>query len=162
MTTGPANQSLEKIREFIGQNFSGRYEIYDLTFKPVNKRNVLEVIIDAPQGITVKDCETVSRSLGKFLDDNDLIHSAYTLDVSSPGAERLLKRQVDFERNLGRMVRWALKIEGGQGRDVFHARLHEFSAERIVVQGDDGLREFPLGMVDEARVVLEFPRKQRG
>ncbi|MEW6711376.1 MAG: ribosome maturation factor RimP [Candidatus Riflebacteria bacterium] len=148
------------VKDFVLQNFP-EYEIYDVTFKPFNRSMLLEVFIDSPEGVTVKDCEKVSRALSDHLDETDLIHCTYTLEVSSPGVERLFKRQVDFERHVGKLVKWTLVNEGR--KEVFRARLQEFSPERIVVRSEKGLREFPLSVVKEAHAVLEFPpRMNRG
>ncbi|HAE38020.1 MAG TPA: ribosome maturation factor RimP [Candidatus Riflebacteria bacterium] len=159
------SESVDKIksdvRAFVETSFP--YEVFDITYKPVQGRMVLEVTIDTPDGVTVQDCEKVSRGLSDFLDEVDLIHRAFTLEVSSPGVERVFKRQVDYERHVGKMVRWTLLDEATGRKEAFKARLQEFSPDRIVVRSEKGLREFPLTLVKEARAVLEFPPKmQRG
>ncbi len=157
------DEALVKVRSHVETTFAGKFEIYDIRFKSMKKRLTLEVLIDGPEGIRVKDCETVSRSLSRFLDENEhLIPGSYSLDVSSPGAERILKREVDFERNVGRLVRWVLKPTKTTPKEIFQGRLHEFSPARVVVIVEKSLREFPLASVEEARTVLEFPRKTRG
>jgi ribosome maturation factor RimP len=119
---------------------------------------VLEVMIDSPEGIKVEDCAIVSRALSEYMDEVDLIHRTYTLEVSSPGVERILKRVVDFERHIGKLVKWTLKIEDeSEKKEVFRARLQEFTDGRIVVSLDKSLREFPIDRVVEARAILEFP-----
>lgn len=153
---------LEKVRAFIESTFEGRYEIYDLQFKTIDKRLYLQVFLDSPNGICIQDCETVSRGLSKYLDEHDLIHRRYLLEVSSPGVERVFKRPVDFERHIGALVKWTMKPDGELGREVFKARLQVFTPERITVLADEGQREFPLDAVEQARAVLEFPRKARG
>lgn len=153
--------ALTKIRTFVESSFSGQYEVYDLLLKPENRTLVLGILIDSPAGIRIQDCEVVSRAVEKFLDENDLIHRQYTLEVSSPGVERILKRPVDFERHLGRLVRWILKPSGETPRETLRGRLQEFAPSRIVVQAESGLREFPLDRVEEARAVFEFPSKPK-
>ncbi|NCB37384.1 MAG: ribosome maturation factor RimP [Erysipelotrichia bacterium] len=148
-----------EVRRYVEDSFS--YEIFDVTFKPVNRQMVLEVVIDKPNGVTVEDCEKVSRGLSDYLDETDLIHRAFTLEVSSPGVERVFKRQVDYERHIGCMVKWTLIDEEKGSKEVFRARLQEFSPEKIVVRSEKGLREFPLTMVKEARAILEFPPKMQ-
>ena len=151
---------IEDVRKFVEESFS--YEIYDITFKKVGKQKVLEVFIDTSNGVTVEDCEKVSRGLSQYLDEVDLIKEAFNLDVSSPGIERVLKRQVDFERHVGKLVKWTLTAKGEEEKkqkEVFEARLKEFSPEKIVVQLDKGLRDFPLSCVKEAQAVFEFPEK---
>ncbi len=150
-----------EVRRFVEASFS--YEVYDVTFKQVNRRMVLEVMIDTPDGVTVEDCEKVSRALSDYLDETDLIHRAFTLEVSSPGVERVFKRLVDYERHVGKLVKWTLYDEEKGQKEVFRARLTEFSPEKIVVRSEKGLREFPLKLVKEAQAVFEFPAKmQRG
>jgi ribosome maturation factor RimP len=153
------DEIVAKVKDFVASTFSGTYEVYDVVYRPSNKTMLLEVFIDSPDGIMVKDCETVSRALSDFLDETDLIHCAFTLEVSSPGVERVFKRQVDFERHLGKLVKWTIQPDGR--KEVFRARLQEYTPEKIVVRSEKGLREFPLSVVKEARAVLEFPPKMK-
>ena len=151
---------VSKIRKFVEDSFP--YEIYDVTLKRLGKKKVLEVFIDNPQGVTVDDCEKVSRGLSDYLDEVDIIPDAFTLEVSSPGIERILKRQVDFERHVGKLVKWTLQSEGTDGKvrkEVFEARLQEFAPDKIIVQTGKELRELPLSSVKEAQAVFEFPKE---
>lgn len=151
---------INEVRKFVEGSFS--YEIYDITFKKIGKQKVLEVFIDTPEGVTVDDCEKVSRGLSDYLDEVDLIAEAFTLEVSSPGIERVFKRQVDYERHIGKFVKWTLRKEGADGKihkEVFEARLQEFSPDKIVVKNDKELREFPLSVVKEAQAVFEFSKE---
>lgn len=145
------------VAEFVLECFAGFYEIYDVSLKPANKGLTLEVIIDHPDGIKVKDCEDVSRAVEKFLDDNELIHRAYTLEVSSPGIERVLKRAVDFERYVGKLVKWVLRDCDGEPGRAFQGRLIKFSESKIVVQTEKEMVELPPEAVKEAKAVFEFP-----
>ncbi|MBF0547448.1 MAG: ribosome maturation factor RimP [Candidatus Riflebacteria bacterium] len=153
---------VERVRAFIENTFDGQYEIYDIIMKSVSRRLFLQVFIDKPDGVQIGDCEKVSRSLSRMLDEEDLIHRRYFLEVSSPGAERILKREVDYQRQIGKLVRWVLRSEPDPARRVFKARLHEYSPSRVVVLTDEGPREFQPSDVEEARAVLEFPRKIQG
>ena len=151
---------IEAVTNYVTSSFSGLYEIYDVTYKPINRKMVLEVIIDNAEGIRVEDCEIVSRSLSEYLDEVDLIHKTYTLEVSSPGVERFMKRLVDYERHIGRLIKWYLKDSDEKDkREVFRARLQEFSPDNIVVSQNKKLRSFPLSSVEKARAILEFPQK---
>jgi len=72
------------------------------------KRKILRIFIDKDGGVSVENCASVSRYLSEELDKEEyanLIDGAYTIEVSSPGVDRPLKTQKDFERNLGRMLR---------------------------------------------------------
>src|SRR6266403_3694761 len=71
---------------------------------PANKP-IVRVFIDKPQGVTHEDCSAVSFHLGTILDVEDFIHSAYTLEVSSPGIERGLYKRDDYERFTGSLAK---------------------------------------------------------
>ncbi len=151
---------INNIRKFVEDSFS--YEIYDITLKKLGKKKVLEVFIDSPKGVTVDDCEKVSRGLSDYLDEVDIIPDAYTLEVSSPGIERILKRRVDYERHIGKLVKWTLKSEGTDGKvrkEVIEARLQDYTPDKIKIQTEKELRELPLSSVIEAQVVFEFPKE---
>src|SRR5271157_5107579 len=78
------------------------------------RRLLLRVIVDKPGGVTVGDCERMSRGLEALLDVEDPIQGSYVLEVSSPGLDRPLTSQRDFEKNIGKLVRitTAEKIDG--------------------------------------------------
>jgi len=152
---------LAKVREFIEQTFAGRYDLYDVSLKNIKRQLTLEVKIDCEAGVKVEDCETVSRALEEHLETTDLIHHQYTLEVSSPGVERLLKRPVDYVRQLGRLVRWHLRPEGDTPKEVFDGRLQSFANDTATVLTETGTRDVPLTRVREARVVFEFPAKTK-
>lgn len=152
---------LANVSSFIEQTFAGRYDLYDISLKHIHRQLTLEVRIDSETGIKVEDCEAVSRALEEYLETTDLIHHQYTLEVSSPGVERLLKRPVDYTRQLGRLVRWHLRPEGETPKEVFDGRLQAFEDNKAIVLTETGTREIPLSRVREARVVFEFPAKTK-
>ncbi|KAB1437632.1 ribosome maturation factor RimP [Candidatus Galacturonibacter soehngenii] len=80
---------------------ANHYELVDVEYVKEGSNWYLRAYIDKEGGITVDDCEIVSRALGEILDKEDFIDSAYILEVSSPGLGRPLKKERDFERSLG-------------------------------------------------------------
>ena len=83
---------------------ANHFELYDVEYVKEGGNWFLRVFIDKEGGITVDDCELVSRSLSDLLDKNDFIPDAYILEVSSPGLGRQLKRDKHFERSIGEEV----------------------------------------------------------
>ncbi|PXV93588.1 ribosome maturation factor RimP [Lachnotalea glycerini] len=81
-----------------------KYELVDVEYVKEGSNWYLRAYIDKEGGITVDDCEVVSRALGEILDREDFIDGAYILEVSSPGLGRPLKKERDFERSLGEEV----------------------------------------------------------
>lgn len=77
------------------------YELCDVEFAKENGEWVLTFYVDKPGGVTIDDCERVSRAIEPALDEKDPIEQFYYLSVSSPGIDRPLKRQRDYEKNMG-------------------------------------------------------------
>ncbi len=78
------------------------FELVDVEYVKEGSNWYLRAYIDKPGGITVNDCEVVSRRLSDILDEKDYIEDSYILEVSSPGLGRPLKKEKDFERSLWR------------------------------------------------------------
>ena len=81
-----------------------RFELVDVEYVKEGSNWYLRAYIDKPGGITVDDCEAVSRRLSDLLDEEDFIDDAYILEVSSPGLGRPLKKDKDFARSIGEEV----------------------------------------------------------
>lgn len=94
-------------------------ELVDVDCLGHGARTLLRVYIDKPEGVTLEDCEQVHQSLGHALDVEDPIPHAYTLEVSSPGLDRPLKRPEGYRRSLGKLVSLKLRQPSdGQWRVV--------------------------------------------
>lgn len=81
-----------------------QFELVDVEYVKEGGTWYLRAYIDKEGGITIDDCEVISRELSDLLDREDFIPDAYILEVSSPGLGRQLKKDKDFERNLGKEV----------------------------------------------------------
>jgi ribosome maturation factor RimP len=113
--TRPVAEAVSEIAAPIARALA--LEVVEVECVGQGSRMVVRVFIDKPGGVTVADCEQMHRSLGHALDVRDPIPHAYTLEVSSPGLDRPLKRRVDFERALGQRVSVKLKqADDGQWR----------------------------------------------
>lgn len=85
-------------------------EVVDVELRGAGKSRLLRIYVDKPDGVTHGDCEFVSRNVGTILDMEDVIPGGgYTLEVSSPGVERPLKRARDYERFVGHKVKVLLR-----------------------------------------------------
>ena len=80
------------------------FELVDVEFVKEGSNWYLRVYIDKPGGITVDDCETVSRRFSEILDEKDYVEGSYIFEVSSPGLSRPLKKEKDFKRNLDKEI----------------------------------------------------------
>jgi ribosome maturation factor RimP len=97
----------------------------------------LRITIDKPEGfISIDDCERVSQVAGPLLDQADLINQSYTLEVSSPGAERPLRDRSEYERFLGHRVN--LRYRAGDSEVALEGMLEAVDDEGIAVSGRKG------------------------
>ncbi len=93
------------------------YRLFDVEFKP-ERGWVLRVIIDKQGGVTIKDCEEVSRRIGAILDVEDLIPFSYMLEISSPGLTRELEKPDHYEFFRGRLVKVFLREPVSGKREI--------------------------------------------
>jgi ribosome maturation factor RimP len=116
---------------------------------------VLRVYIDQERGITLDDCEIVSRQLSSVLDVDDPIAGQYDLEVSSPGLDRPLFKLADFQRFSGSRarIRLADKLDG---RRRFDGMLTGIDGSNVLIEVDGESMALPFELIDNAHLVPEF------
>ena len=120
-----------------------KFELVDVEYVREAGLWYLRAYIDKEGGITVDDCEVVSRELGDWLDKEDFIADSYILEVSSPGLARPLKKEKDFARSLGKDVEVRLYRPINRQKE-FTGALKAYDADTVT-----------LSMEDESELVLE-------
>ncbi len=108
------------------------YEIVDINLSGSGKRVILRITLDKEGGITLDDCEVFSRRLEGLLDVEDPLKGPYTLEVSSPGLDRPLKRINDFKKSIGKLVRIITK-ERINNQTFFVGRLEDVRDSSIIL-----------------------------
>jgi ribosome maturation factor RimP len=122
---------------------------------------VLRLFIEKEEGVTLDDCSAVSRELSDILDVEDYIPDNYTLEVSSPGICRPLKKPADYERFLGHLVKVrtfeALADDAGNKRKSFVGTLQGLAGGEISIDLKEGAHaSIPLAKVAKANLEFEF------
>lgn len=150
---------VEKIRaelEPTVESFGFELVQLKLSGRPQGSR-VLTVALDKPGGITSGDCQYMAKRLSVLLDLMDPIQNRYTLVVSSPGANRPLTRDTDFERFAGQnvVVRWS--AAGEKARTVRGA-LEGVEEGRAVIRTDVEVMRVPLDEVEAANILYDWER----
>lgn len=130
-------------------------ELVDIEFVKESGNWFLRVYIDKPGGVDIEDCGRVSEKLGKKLDEKDPISQPYFLEVSSPGAERPLKKENDFKRAVGKRVHIET-VEPIEGSQVIEGELTLFAGGKLEVKDGTKTYDIPYDKVAAARLALSF------
>jgi len=137
------------------------FELFDLEFTKEGQSWYLRVYIDKPGGITLEDCATVSDQLSEALDniDPDPIPQAYFLEVSSPGAERPLKRERDYENALNEYINVSL-YQAVEGKKVYEGTLIDLTPDKLTLDYLDKTRHKQITIdrqkIAKARLAIKF------
>jgi ribosome maturation factor RimP len=127
---------------------------------PENKP-IVRIFIDKPAGVTHEDCSEVSLHLGTILDVEDFIHSSYTLEVSSPGLERGLYKEADYERFAGSLAKIKTKRPIGNQRN-FRGRLIGLDGNEVIFDDKtNGRVTIPLEAIVKANLEVDFDAELR-
>ena len=138
-------------------------ELVDVELHGRGPGAVLRIYLDKPGGISLQDCQTVSRQVGTILDVEGLMTARYTLEVSSPGLDRKLVKPADYERFAGKKVKIQLRnLESGRRR--FQGLLQGWYEGKVRVQIESGdAMDIAFEEIEKANLVpdlgIQFGRK---
>lgn len=137
------------------------FELVDTEFVKEGKSWYLRIYIDKPGGINIEECALVSDLLGEKLDDcdPDPIPQAYFLEVSSPGAERPLKKERDYERALNSYIHVSL-YQPLEGNKVYEGTMVDLKPDELTLEYMDKTRQktivIPRKQIAQARLAIKF------
>ncbi len=160
MATSSSTQ-LTRIRDLFQPtlDFLG-YELYDLALTGSGGHTILRVRIDRPEGVSLQDCERVSKSLSALLDQADPLPDRYDLEVSSPGAERPLRNLEEYRRFIGKRAN--VRYRMGDSEQVAEGRLTAVSDQMIELQLGEGKHQrtmsMPFADIIAARLAIDLSR----
>ncbi len=115
----------------------------------------LRLFIDKEGGITVNDCQEISEILSQKLDELDPIEHSYIFEVSSPGIERPLKKEIDFKRNLNKMVEIKF-YKPFRDKKVIEGNLVGFDEENIKIEYQEDILEINKSIIAIIKPVISF------
>ncbi len=142
-------------------------EVLEVQLRGSGKSRLLRVFIDKKGGVTHGDCELISERMGKLLDEQDAIPGdSYTLEVSSPGAERKLSKARDFERVVGQQIRVVVREpKDGEtasdakspGAKTWEGKLQGLENETLALEAEPGrIVQIPLAQVQKANLKFKW------
>lgn len=112
------------------------YELYDVEYAKEGKNYFLRIFIDNEKGIDLNDCEKVNDAITDILDEANYIKEQYFLEVSSPGVERVLRKDKHLEQNIGEQINVKLFKKDENGKKEYLGKLKEFDDFKIVIEQD--------------------------
>jgi ribosome maturation factor RimP len=142
------------LQQIIDQEVTG-VELVMLEQAGGSRQTTLRLYIDHAEGVTHDLCGKVSEAVGRALDEIDAIGGPYTLEVSSPGLERPLRKRSHFEAQVGKKVYVKARVPV-EGSKVWQGTLVEVGADDVVVEEAGRQARIPLGEVTSAHLIYEF------
>ena len=150
---GEAESIIEGVLEHEGM------DLVDVAYRREPCGWVLRIFIDKDGGVTVDDCSHISRQLSDILEVKDVICCSYKLEVSSPGLNRPLRKEKDFQRFIGETV--SLKTRTSiENRKNFKGRLIDYKDGSIVIDVDGQHFTVPHGMAEKANLEYDFEKEK--
>ena len=140
---------IEPIIESIG------YSLYDLLYVKEGKDYYLRVVIDKPEGIDLDDCEKVNDAITDILDEADYIKDMYFLEVSSPGIERVLRKDKHFMGQIGNEIYLKL-FKSVSGKKEIQGILKEYSSESLTLELDGDLIKIDNKDIANAKTIYNW------
>jgi ribosome maturation factor RimP len=151
--------ALRALAEPVAERFGCDLVAIELLGGGAGRGRILRVSVDKPGGATIDDCARISRALSPALDAEDLFTGSYDLEVSTPGMDRPLQREQDFQRFAGCDVR--IKRYGQDSRRRTKAKLLGCFQGIVEIETEQGRQSIPLDDIERANLVLDFQQYAR-
>ena len=124
----------ERVEELIKDKIENiGYSLYDVEYAKEGPNYYLRIFIDSEKGIDLDDCEKVSNEINEKLDEADYIKEQYFLEVSSPGVERILRKDRHLEQNIGKQVEAKLFKKDENGSKNYVGELKKFDEQTVTI-----------------------------
>lgn len=147
---------VDRVKELIADYLNERnIELIQMTYKREGVGMVLRLLADTPEGIRISECEELNNYLSEALDKEDFIEERYTLEVASPGLDRPIKTDRDFERSMGKGLEIST-YEPIDGRKTHEGRLMGMDKEKIVIESAGVSSVIPRAKIAMARLKIEI------
>lgn len=145
-----------RLRETAAPHVDGLgLDLEDVELRGHQGSRKVRLVVHADDGLDIDVIARLSREVGAELDEQDVVPGSYTLEVTSPGADRPLRRARDFDRNIGREVR-VLRREDVEGDRETTGTITDVDDEQITLEADGDVVHISLGDVDHGKVVLPW------
>ena len=146
----------EKVENLIHKTIEDLgYELYDVIYEKEAQDYYLRIFIDTPSGISLEDCEKVNDAINDILDEANYIKEQYFLEVSSPGIERVLRKERHLQANLGKEIICNLFKPVEKSKQI-EGILQEFDQDKLVLQVEDEEEKKEIQRKNIAKMKLKY------
>jgi len=133
---------------------TGGFELVDVVVKGGGNNRLIQFFIDREGGISVSDCAALTQSFTDLLDREGILEGTYRLEVSSPGLDRPLRTERDFQKNVGREVMVDFLNDGTPNR--FTGTVLQTGNRQVQFKTDSGILSIPFASVIKAKIKLKW------
>jgi len=144
---------VQNLLEPIIQNLG--YELYDVLYIKEGKDYYLRIVIDKESGIDINDCEKVNDAINDILDEADYIKDQYFLEVSSPGVERLLRKEKHFEKQIGNKISVKL-FKAIENQKEIVGILRSYNQEELIIEQENKEMRIEVKNIAIAKTVFDW------
>ncbi len=131
----------EKVEELVKEKIENLgYELYDVLYIKEGPNRILRIVIDNEKGISLEDCEKVNNEIKDIIDEKDYINEQYYLEVSSPGIERLLRKDWQLKKYIGEDVSVKLFKKDDKGNKNYIGKLLEVTDNFIKISENEEIQ----------------------
>ncbi len=146
----------ERVENLIGKTIEDLgYNLYDVQYVKEGKDYFLRIFIDKSEGIDLQDCEKVNDAINDMLDEADYIKETYFLEVSSPGIERVLRKERHFQEHKGEQVEVKL-FKPYNGQKAYIGILKEVNEEALILEEEEEQEEITIDRKNIANVKIKY------
>lgn len=131
------------------------YEIVEVAYKKSTPHSLLSVFIYNEDGVSLDDCDKMSRAIESVLDEEDLIEESYYLEVSSPGLDRPIKTSSDLRRNKGKLVEAKL-FAPLDGKKIYEGVIVSYTDDSVTLENDNKEVTLPLKSISKMSQKIVF------
>ena len=146
----------QSVADLIKPTLAGNgIELVDVEYKKTGKIWVLRVFIDKNQGVTVHDCQELSREIEDLIEIHELINDHYVLEVSSPGLDRPLKKDTDFLRNKGKRIQIKTYSPINNKKEKA-GTIRDFANDTLFLEDKKDILKISLTEIAQAELIIKF------
>ena len=145
---------VQKLLEPIIENLG--YELYDVEYSKEGKNYFLRIFIDNEKGIDLNDCEKVNNSITDILDEENYIKEQYFLEVSSPGIERILRKDKHLKDNIGNQINVKLFKKDENSKKEYSGELEDFNDIEIIIKQEGNQIKIERKNISQIKTIYEW------